>query len=168
MVSTVMPCLLSDMTLIYVGLGSNLGDKSANLEQALLEIERQIGPLVSRSVFLCSEPWGFDSPNSFVNAAAGFLTDKNPSDTLHILKSIEKRMGRPEKLSDGYQDRIIDLDILFYGSETLEEEQLIIPHPYLHQRNFVLIPLAEIAPDLVHPVFKKTMLELLDEFNAQS
>jgi 2-amino-4-hydroxy-6-hydroxymethyldihydropteridine diphosphokinase len=156
------------MARIYLGLGSNLGDKDANLHKAIEQIKEQIGPIAARSVFFVSEPWGFDSGNTFLNACAAANTAFNPTECLRRLKGIEKALGRPERVLGTYKDRVIDLDILFYEDLVLENSNLIIPHPLLHLRNFVLTPLAEIAPELIHPVFKKTIQELQSELIGQS
>lgn len=156
------------MARIYLGLGSNLGDKETNLLQAIEQIEKQIGPIVARSVFFVSEPWGFDSGNTFLNACVVADTAFSPTDTLRCLQRIEKALGRPERVSGEYKDRVIDLDILFYDDLVLEDSNLTLPHPLLHLRNFVLTPLAEIAPDLIHPIFKKTIRELQSELIGQS
>lgn len=156
------------MARVYLGLGSNLGDKEANLLQAIERIKEQIGPIVARSVFFVSEPWGFQSEHFFLNACVGTETTLAPSDCLLCLKDIEKRMGRPKKSPGAYKDRLIDLDILFYDDWVLESPELILPHPLLHLRNFVLTPLAEIAPELMHPVLKKSIRDLLSDLNGQS
>jgi len=156
------------MARIYLGLGSNLGDKETNLLKAFEIIEKQIGPIVARSVFFVSEPWGFDSVNTFLNACVATDTTFSPAECLRCLKHIEKDLGRPERVSGEYMDRVIDLDLLFYEDLVLEDSDLIIPHPLLHLRNFVLTPLVEIAPDLIHPLFKKTIRELQSELIGQS
>jgi len=156
------------MARIYLGLGSNLGDKETNLLQAIEHIKEQIGPIVARSVFFVSEPWGFDSGNTFLNACVAVDTTFNPTTCLRCLKCIETALGRPKRVSGEYMDRVIDLDILFYEDLVLQDSDLIIPHPLLHLRNFVLTPLAEIAPDLIHPLFKKTIRELQSEIIGQS
>lgn len=156
------------MARIYLGLGSNLGDKEAYLLKAIELINEQIGPIVARSVFFVSEPWGYESENTFLNACVAAETTIDPRQCLRLIKGMERALGRPEKLTGDYQDRVIDLDILFYDDLVLQDADLILPHPLLHLRRFVLEPLAEIAPDLTHPVLKKTIKKLLPELNGQS
>lgn len=156
------------MALVYFGLGSNLGQKEKNLELAITELKKQIGPLVARSAFYHSDPWGFDSANTFINACVAVETTLSPHECLSLLKDTERRLGRLKKETDTYSDRLIDIDILFYDQIILEEDNLTVPHPLLHLRLFVLEPLAEIAPHLVHPKLKKEVQLLLKELNAQS
>lgn len=138
------------MTKTYLSLGSNLGDKRQNLKSAIEEIEKQIGHVVRQSAFIETEPWGFDSDNGFVNAAVCVETELTPLQVLHTTQGIERSLGRREKSVNGeYHDRIIDIDILLYGDEKINEPGLIIPHPLMHERDFVMIPLMEIMD---HPL----------------
>ena len=153
------------MALVYLGLGSNLGQKEEFLRRAMEEIEKQIGLITARSAFYISEPWGFDSPNSFINACVAVNTPLSPQECIHLISEIERGLGRIKTKSEGYKDRRIDIDILFYDQLVIQEENLTIPHPMLHQRSFVLNPLSAIAPDLLHPVFNKTVESLLKELS---
>lgn len=150
------------MAVLYLGIGSNLGDKEQHIEAAVNHIEELVGKIVSRSALYVTEPWGFSSQNSFINAAVGVETMLSPRNVLHATKEIERQMGRARKSSEGrYEDRIIDIDILLYDDWIIEEADLIIPHPLMSQRLFVMQPLAEIAPELMHPVLRKSIKELL-------
>lgn len=133
----------------YLGLGSNLGtDKAANLNQAITLINEQAGHVLACSSFIESEPWGFQSANSFVNAVIAIDTPHTPHDLLHITQAIERNMGRTHKtINANYTDRIIDIDILLYGEEVIHDDILTIPHPLIMQREFVYHPLFEIAPE---------------------
>ena len=153
------------MALVYFSLGSNLGKKEASIKLALIEIKKQIGFMKACSAFYTSEPWGFKSSNTFLNACAIFETNLGPRACLSTIKDIERRLGRTESPSEGYTDRVIDIDILFYDQLIFQERNLTIPHPLLHKRLFVLNPLSEIAPNLIHPVLNKTIVSLLKEIN---
>lgn len=150
---------------IYLGLGANLGNREENLEIAIKKIEKQIGSIISQSAFYSSEPFGFESENLFLNCAVEISTRLLPYELLAATQLIEKEMGRLNKTdASGYSDRIIDIDILFYGNEVVcKNTNLIVPHPQMQERYFVLKPLAEIAPSFVHPVLKTTIKELLSE-----
>ena len=133
----------------YLGLGSNLGtDKAANLNLAITLINEQAGHVLACSSFIESEPWGFQSANSFVNAVIAIDTPHTPHDLLRITQAIERNMGRTHKtINANYTDRIIDIDILLYGEEVIHDDILTIPHPLIMQREFVYHPLFEIAPE---------------------
>ena len=130
---------------VYFSLGSNLGDKKQNLSTAIKLMEKQIGVLLRQSAFLETEPWGFQSDNSFVNAAICMETTLEPLEVLAETQKIEREMGRTIKSVNGeYHDRIIDIDILLYDDLHINTPQLTIPHPLMEERDFVMIPLREI------------------------
>lgn len=133
------------MHTVYLSLGSNLGDKEQNLASAISEIARRIGDITAQSAFLETEPWGFDSDNTFLNAAVCVETQLSPYELLHTTQQIERDLGRKQKSERGvYHDRIIDIDILLYDDLHIQTPELTIPHPLMQQRDFVLIPLKEI------------------------
>lgn len=146
---------------VYLSLGTNLGDKEQNLRCAMHEIEERIGKIVSLSAFYATAPWGFQSDNNFLNAAACVETPLTPYEVLNETQQIERQMGRNYKSAGGqYKDRVIDIDLLLFGDIIMNEADLVLPHPLMTERRFVMEPLAEIAPDLVHPVLGQTMKEL--------
>ncbi|MCD8264872.1 MAG: 2-amino-4-hydroxy-6-hydroxymethyldihydropteridine diphosphokinase [Tannerellaceae bacterium] len=152
------------MAKVYLSLGTNLGDKEYNLCEAIKQIQDQIGEIFSLSDFYATEPWGFSSENTFLNAAVGVITHLSPSALLEETSLIEKNMRRANKSVKGtYKDRIIDIDILLYDNLIIEDTSLIIPHPYMTQRNFVLIPLNQIAPNVIYPLNNKTINTLYKE-----
>lgn len=129
----------------YLSLGTNLGDKENNLLSAISEIKRRIGPVRAQSAFLATEPWGFDSQNTFLNAAIRIETKFSPLELLDETQQIERDLGRKHKSVNGqYHDRIIDIDILLYDDLHISTPRLTIPHPHMHERDFVIIPLKEI------------------------
>ncbi|MFL1684020.1 2-amino-4-hydroxy-6-hydroxymethyldihydropteridine diphosphokinase [Coprobacter secundus] len=136
------------MSVVYLGIGTNLGDKEDNLRFALENIEEQIGKIIFCSVPYASEAWGFESKNSFLNIVVSIETQLAPFDLLDVTQKIEKLMGREKKSVDGvYSDRIIDIDILLYDNIKMNTDRLILPHPGLKDRLFFQIPLKEINPD---------------------
>ena len=153
-----------NMAKIYLGLGSNLGDKKKNITNATIICHSLMGPIVALSDLFTTEPWGFDSDNKFMNAVAVLETEQDPQTCLDMACAIEREMGRTRKSVNGeYHDRIIDIDILLYDDKVVDTPALKIPHPLMHKRNFVMKPLAQVAPELVHPTLGKTMQQLLHE-----
>ena len=134
---------------VYLGLGSNLGDRNAHIEQAIALIHERVGEVVHRSSFIETEPWGFESENKFLNAVILCETELTPRQLLKATQKIERELGRKKKsasshISHLYKDRPIDIDILLYDDLTIDEPDLKIPHPLMEQRDFVMIPLREI------------------------
>ena len=149
------------MAIVYLGLGTNLGDKAANLHAAVHLISGKIGKVISLSSFYATAPWGFESENSFLNAAICVETSLSPLEVLHRTQEIERMLGRTQKSERNvYHDRIIDIDLLLYDKEIIQTPELTLPHPLMLQREFVMKPLLEIAPDVVHPVFGKKLSAL--------
>jgi len=152
------------MSKVYIGIGSNLGNRKENCEGAISLLEKNGMKIINRSSMVQTKPWGVRKQPEFINMAIEIETDLNPQELLALLKKIEKTVGR--KQTTRWGPREIDLDILFYDDLILKTPDLEIPHPMLHKREFVLQLLAEIAPDKIHPVFKKSVKELL--LNLQS
>lgn len=148
--------------IVHIGIGSNLGNRQDNCLKAL-EMLKSKGLIIRKiSSFYETEPWGVNEQPSFINLAIEAETTFSPFELLYILKEIEMTMGRKQTIRWG--PRLIDLDILFYGDDIIETEELLIPHRYLHERDFVLAPLEEISPNKVHPILKKTIREIREDF----
>ena len=129
----------------FLSLGTNLGDKAHNLDEALRLIGERVGEVKKVSSYLETEPWGFATQNSFLNACVEVATSLSPREVLMATQGIERELGRTRKSRNGvYHDRLIDIDILLYGELTIDEPDLKIPHPLMEQRDFVMIPLNEI------------------------
>lgn len=151
---------------VYIGIGSNLGNREENCLNSIRLIEERDIRVLKRSSLYETEPWGVEDQPMFINMAIEAETELSPLELLRVLKSIEKSMGRVQ--TERWGPRIIDLDILFYNNLILETPELTIPHPYIKERPFVLIPLSEIAPEFEHPVLKKRIKELLNIIKEQS
>lgn len=148
----------------YILFGSNMGDKSVLFEQACVLINNRCGRIVQVSSAYESEPWGFEAEEWFLNRVIVVETELDPESLLRELLEIEKELGRvrqPEH--QGYCSRTADLDILYYGNHIINTANLVVPHPRLHLRHFALVPLCEVTPDWMHPVFHKTQEELLQQ-----
>jgi len=153
------------MTKVFLGLGSNLGDRGKNIKEAVRQLQESgIAREMRTSSLYETEPEGIKEQPLFLNAILEMETDLSPRDLLDMLQAIEKRLGR--KKVQKWGPRIIDLDILLYGDMVVREEDLEIPHPLLAKRSFVLDPLAEIAPETVHPQLKMTISALRDKLKA--
>ncbi len=154
------------MAIIFLSLGTNLGDRESNLKEAISIIKERVGSVISLSAFYQTAPWGFESPNEFLNAVIKADTQLSPLELLHETQDIEIKLGRLKKSTSTYSDRIIDIDILYYDQICLNTSNLVIPHPLLHQRDFVLAPLLEIAPDWQHPILHKSTAEMFTELKT--
>ena len=146
------------MAIISIGIGSNLGDKEGNCKTAIERLSKNGIAVKKISSPYRTKPWGVEDQPDFVNMAVKAETNINPSELLPILKTIEKEMGRQDGVRWG--PRLIDLDLLFYDDLVFSCDELAIPHPLLHEREFVLLPMTEIAAEFVHPVLKATIKQL--------
>ena len=149
------------MAIAYLALGTNIGNKRRNMITAAALLAERVGDVLALSGFYETEPWGFQSENTFLNAALQLDTSLSPLELLKATQEIEIEMGRTQKSNGANHDRIIDIDILLYDNLVLQTPELTLPHPLMHERLFVMEPLAEIAPNVIHPVFKKPVISLL-------
>ena len=147
---------------LYTLLGGNLGDKKKIFEEARELLGERIGKISALSSVYETEPWGFESEDIFWNQVLKMETELSPEEILAKIQQIEQDLGRIRK-ENQFSSRIIDIDILFYGDQIINQENLIIPHPRIQERKFTLVPLCEIAPELLHPVLKKSIGQLLKE-----
>lgn len=145
---------------VYIALGTNIGDRAENMQQALKELE-SIMQVEERSPIYETPPWGLVDQPDFLNQVVRGETELSPVELIKALKEIESEMGRVPTIR--YGPRLIDLDLLFYDDLVFETEKLSIPHPRMRGRAFVLVPLADLAPEIIHPVYGETVIEMLAE-----
>ena len=151
--------------IVYLALGTNLGDRLANLKQAIASLTPQMEVKAKSSVYE-TPPWGYEDQPKFLNQVVKVKTYLEPEALLKHLKRLEVALGRKESFQNG--PRLIDIDILFFDDTVVNTSSLVIPHPRLHERAFVLLPLMDIAPDLVHPVNKKSVSEMVVECDVSA
>ncbi len=150
------------MIKLYILLGGNLGDKLKVFSEARARLSLHVGAITNQSVLYETEPWGFESDDIFWNQVIELSTPLSPDEVLLQTQQIENELGRIRKANQ-YDSRIIDIDILFYGNQIVQTEKLVVPHPRIQERKFALVPLCEIAPELIHPVFQKSVMQILNE-----
>lgn len=146
--------------MVFLGLGSNLGRREEHLSKGLALLARSLEVVATSSVYE-TEPWGFSEQPPFLNLVCQVSTDKAPEELLLFCQEVERQVGRTPTFR--YGPRVLDIDILDYGGMVMIRPGLVLPHPGLEERAFVLVPLAEIAPGWVHPILKKSAIELLAE-----
>jgi 2-amino-4-hydroxy-6-hydroxymethyldihydropteridine diphosphokinase len=149
---------------VYIALGTNLGDRLANLHAAIRSLPPEIKVLAESHVYE-TPPWGYEEQPTFLNMVVKAETELGPEALLRYLKQLEVELGREQNFHWG--PRLIDLDILFYDDLVIDTPPLVIPHPRLQERAFVLVPLADAAPDLIHPVLQKSVSQLMAEVDTQ-
>ncbi|MES2559770.1 MAG: 2-amino-4-hydroxy-6-hydroxymethyldihydropteridine diphosphokinase [Bacteroidota bacterium] len=154
------------MSILFLLLGSNVGDSRLHLRTAISLIQETVGVVMVQSSIYKTEPWGNKNQQDFLNQVLEVHTEWTPEEVLERILKIEQEMGRSR--IEKWEPRIIDIDILFYGNAIIQTEPLRVPHPLLHERRFTLLPLSEIAPDLMHPELLKTVTELMAECTDNS
>ena len=152
---------------VYLGIGGNIGNKHNNFAKVLEIIENELGAIVKKSSVYESSPWGFETDDNFWNQIIAVETKLSPSELLESIHKIEKTFGRKRE-GNNYESREMDIDILYYDDIFIDTEKLIIPHPKMELRKFVLVPLNEIAPDLKHPLLRFTSFEMLENCKDSS
>lgn len=154
--------------IIVLGLGSNLGDKYGHLQNSISQLSKKLSLPIAKSSVYKTEAWGETSLNEFYNMVVCFKAEIGPNELLKYCKQIENKIGRAPTKGFNYENRVIDIDILFLGELVYEDELITIPHKHISERNFVLLPLAEILPKFEHPKFKVNVAELLAQCKDNS
>jgi len=153
------------MNKVYLCLGTNLGNREQHLQDAIHKINIQIGKVTAKSSILDTLPWGVENQENYLNQVLRVESDLTPLQLLESIHQIERELGRIRHQK--WEARIIDIDIIFYNDEIIQLANLQIPHPLMHQREFVLVPLCEIAPLLIHPFLQKTIKDLVAELKSK-
>lgn len=153
------------MAVVFLLLGSNMGDRLGFLGDAYRKLDNEVGPVLKSSAFYQTAAWGKTDQPDFINQVLKLETDLTPKEVLNTILAIEIQLGRQR--AEKWGSRTIDIDILFYDQDVIDEPDLKIPHPNLHERAFTLVPLIEIEPNCFHPVLQKPVLELLTKLNDQ-
>ena len=156
------------MNVTYLCLGGNIGDREKAIYLALLEISQLVGEITTQSKIYETEGWGVDNQQAYLNQCIEVNTALSPFELINTLLAIERHLGRQRTISQTYEPRTIDIDILFYNQDVIDNEQLNVPHPRLHLRKFVLVPLNEICSNYLHPLLNKTIFNLLSNCEDQS
>ncbi len=151
------------MNTAYLCLGGNIGDREASMRLAVTKINELAGATILASSFYETEAWGVTGQQAYLNCCIAVETKLSAGELITLLLTIEKELGRTRDLWQTYEPRTIDIDILFFNKDIITQDHLIVPHPRLHLRKFVLIPLNEIASKFLHPVLNKTIFNLLEE-----
>lgn len=156
------------MVNLFLGLGGNVGNVSGKFQIVLDKIDKDIGRVIARSSTYKTEPWGDKNQDFFLNQVVEVQSTLNADEVLMKILDIEKSLGRNRNKDNQFAARTIDIDILFFGNEIIKRPNLVIPHPRLHLRNFVLTPLFEIAPEFLHPSFNRRIKDLIKETSDKS
>ena len=154
------------MNTAYLLLGGNLGDKKTNLQVAIKHLQLSVGDVVKTSSVYETEPWGFEHEESFLNQVLLVETKNTAYQLLKKVLAIELKMGRTRS-TERYSGRTIDIDLLFFNDDVINETNLIVPHPRIQERKFALVPLNELIPNYIHPVYQKNISQLLAECDDQ-
>lgn len=153
---------------VILGLGSNMGDRMAYLSYTVRQLNEEAGKITAVSSVWETEPWGFEAEERFLNMVVALTTTFEPKKLLTVIRALETRLGRSRKKRPRYQSRVIDIDILLWGDRIISFPDLQVPHPHITERRFVLEPLCEIAPGIIHPVTGRSVKEMLTLCNDGS